>query len=101
MTTQPNTRSAPLAMNGVAKFPVQPTSWLLTTPAPVATMPLTRVARPMMVERSAEGSADEEADETSHDSKAEKRMLVETPPRTRPRRSSGIYGTRMHTHARV
>ena len=64
-------------------------------------MPLTRVARPMIVERPAEGSADEEADEISHDSKAEKRMLVETPPRTRPRRSSGIYGTRMHTHARV
>ena len=55
----------------------------------------------MMVERSAEGSAAEEDAEMSHDSKAEKRMEVETPPSNLPKRSVGTEGTVMQTHVRV
>jgi len=55
----------------------------------------------MIVERSAEGSAAEFADEMSHDSNAEKRMDVETPPRTRPQRRTGMDGTMIHAQARV
>ena len=55
----------------------------------------------MMVERSADGSPAEEDDEMSHDSKAEKRMEVDTPPSTLPKRSVGTEGTVMQTHASV
>ena len=88
-------------MKGVLKLPVAATSLLLTTPAPVATKPLIRVARPMTVERSADGSPAEEDAEMSHDSKAEKRMEVDTPPSTLPKRSVGTEGMVMQTHASV
>lgn len=65
------------------------TSWFDTTPATVATIPLMRVARPMMVDKSAEASDADEAEEISHDSNAEKRIDVETPPRKRPTRRMG------------
>jgi hypothetical protein len=55
----------------------------------------------MIVERSAAGSAAEVDAEISHDSKAEKRMEVETPPSTLPKRSVGIEGMVMQTHASV
>lgn len=58
-------------MNGDANDFVNDTSWLLTTPAPVATNPLTSVARPKMTERAADGIVRELAEETNHDSKAE------------------------------
>lgn len=87
-------------MKGDTKLPVDATSWLLTTPAPVATKPLTSVARPMMVEMSPEGSAAELADEMSHDSNAENKIEVEIPPRTRPQSRVGIEGTVIQRHAR-
>lgn len=87
-------------MNGETKLPVEATSWLLTTPAPVATKPFTSVARPIMVEMSPDGSAAELADEISHDSNAEKRIDVEMPPSTRPKRSVGSEGTVIQRHAR-
>jgi hypothetical protein len=92
-------------MKGVLKLLlVDATSLLLTTPAPVATKPFMRVARPMMVDRSGDGSpaapADEDA-EMSHDSKAEKRMEVDTPPSILPKKSVGIEGMVMQTHDRV
>jgi hypothetical protein len=55
----------------------------------------------MIVERSAEGSPAEVDAEMSHDSKAEKRMEVETPPSTLPKRSVGTEGMVMQTHASV
>lgn len=63
--------STPLATKGDANELVDDTSWLLTTPALVATSPFTRVARPNIVERSEDGIASELAEETNHDSKAE------------------------------
>jgi hypothetical protein len=47
------------------------------------------------------GSPREEDEDMSHDSKAEKRMEVEIPPRTRPKSKTGSHGTRMHKHAMV
>ena len=88
-------------MKGVLKLSVAATSLLLTTPAPVATKPFMRVARPMMVERSADGSPAEEEAEMSHDSNAEKRMEVETPPSSLPKRSVGTEGMVMQKHVRV
>jgi hypothetical protein len=55
----------------------------------------------MIVERSAGGNAAEFAAEISHDSNAEKRMDVDTPPRTRPHRRMGMEGTIIHAQARV
>ena len=83
------------------KLLVIATSLLLTTPALVATKPLIRVARPIMVERSAEGRPAEVDAEMSHDSKAEKRMEVDAPPSTLPKRSVGTEGMVMHAHASV
>ena len=54
----------------------------------------------MMVERSADGSPAEEDAEMSHDSKAEKRMEVDTPPSSLPRRSTGTEGMVMQKHVR-
>lgn len=83
------------------KLLVIATSLLLTTPAALATKPLMRVARPMIVERSAEGSPADVDAEMSHDSKAEKRMEVDAPPSTLPRRSIGTEGMVMQTHVSV
>lgn len=58
-------------MKGDANDLVNDTSWLLTTPAVVATNPLTIVARPKMIERSEDGIVRELAEDTNHDSKAE------------------------------
>jgi hypothetical protein len=55
----------------------------------------------MMADKSAEGSDADEAEEISHDSNAEKRMDVDTPPRKRPTRRMGRRGKVMHTHARA
>ena len=76
-------------MNGDANDLVNDTSWLLTTPAPVATNPLTSVARPKVVERSEDGMVRELAEETNHDSKTENRMDVDTPAVRRPRSRMG------------
>lgn len=62
---------------------------MLTTPAPVATKPFMRVARPMMVDRSPEGNAADVDAEMSHDSNAEKRMDVDMPPKMRPKSNVG------------
>ena len=72
-------------MKGVVKDSNVPTSLLLPTPAAKATNPLTKVARPKMEDSSDESSPLDCDEETSHDSKAEKRIDVEIPPRTRPR----------------
>jgi hypothetical protein len=53
-----------------------------------------------MVDKSAEGSDADEAEEISHDSNAEKRIDVDTPPRGRPRRGMGRKGRVMRTHER-
>lgn len=75
---------------------VMPTSWLLTTPAVVATIPLMRVARPIILDRSEEGSPAVLADEMNQDSKAEKRIEVENPPNKRPMTRIGTNGVKMH-----
>jgi hypothetical protein len=49
-------------------------------------------------ERTPYGVGEEEA-EMSHDSKQEKRIEVENPPRTRPKRRIGRYGKSIRTHA--
>jgi len=77
-----------------------PTSWLLNTPAVVATMPLTRVARPKIVESSEEPRPAVDDAEMSHDSKAEKRMEVENPARKRPVTRTGRNGMLIATHDR-
>jgi hypothetical protein len=74
---------------------------LLTTPAPVATKPLMSVARPIMVDKSVDGRPFDDDAEMSHDSKAEKRMEVDTPPSSLPKRSVGNEGMVMQTHASV
>jgi hypothetical protein len=71
MTKYAKSNNTPLAIKGDAKELVKTTSWLLATPAPVATNPFTRVARPKIVERSVEGMASAPAEVTSHDSKTE------------------------------
>ena len=98
MTNQAKMRSIALATKGDMKLLVAATSLLLTTPAPVATRPLINVALPMMVERSVEGSPAELDAEMSHDSKAEKRMEVDAPPSTLPKRSKGTEGMVMQAH---
>lgn len=55
----------------------------------------------MIVDRSADGSPADEDAEISHDSKAEKRMEVDTPPSILPKRSVGTEGMVMQTHVRV
>ena len=55
----------------------------------------------MMVDKSAEASDADEAEEISHDSNAEKRIDVDTPPRKRPTMRIGRKGKVMHMHARV
>jgi len=54
-----------------------------------------------MVERSVEGRPEEVDAEMSHDSKAEKRMEVDIPPSTLPKRSVGTEGMVMQTHVNV
>ena len=54
-----------------------------------------------MVERSVDGSPAEEDAEMSHDSKAEKRMEVDTPPSSLPKRSTGTEGMVMQKQVRV
>ena len=71
MTTNARRRSAPLATKGEANEWVTSTSWLLNTPAPVATKPFTSVARPRMEDRSVCGSVRSCAEEMTQDSKAE------------------------------
>jgi hypothetical protein len=68
------------------------------TPAAVATKPLTRVARPMMVLKSSLCSAALELEDTSQLSNAENNMDVDIPPRTRARRSTGKNGKRRRPH---
>jgi hypothetical protein len=55
----------------------------------------------MMVERSADARPAEEEAEMSHDSKAEKRIEVDTPPSSLPKRSVGTEGMVMQKHVRV
>ena len=74
---------------------------MLVTPAAVATKPLTSVARPNIVDRSEDGMVSELAEETNHDSKAEKRMDVDTPAVRRPKSRMGRYGTLIQRHAKV
>lgn len=88
-------------MKGAMKLLVDSTSLLLMTPAPVATRPLIKVARPIIVERSAGGSPADEDAEISHDSKAEKRIEVDIPPSILPKRSVGREGMTIQIHARV
>ena len=64
----------------------------LHTPAAVATKPLTRVARPMMVLKSSLWSAASELEDTSQLSNPENNMDVDIPPKTRPRMSTGKNG---------
>ena len=54
-----------------------------------------------MVDRSADGRPADEDAEISHDSKAEKRMEVDTPPSNLPKRSVGTEGMVMQKHAKV
>lgn len=58
-------------MKGDAKEPVSPTSWLLKTPAAVATNPFTKVARPSMEDTSVCERFMSCAEDMTHDSKAE------------------------------
>ena len=99
MTTNASINKTPLAMKGDTKLSVRDTSWLLRTPAPVATKPLMSVARPIIAERSDSESASDDAEDMSHDSKAENNMDVEMPPRTRPTRRIGSH--RIRTQAQV
>jgi hypothetical protein len=101
MTPQARVSNAPLAMNGDTNDCENDTNWLLTTPAPVATNPFNNVALPIIVERSDCGSPIDVDEDISHDSKAENRIDVEIPPRTRPKSKIGSHGTRMHKHAIV
>ena len=80
-----------------------PTIQFAKTPATAATIPFTNDARPMVLERArataafTPGAVLEKASvagspwyaATSHDSKTEKRMAVETPPSKRPSKSIG------------
>jgi hypothetical protein len=88
-------------MKGVAKFCVDPTSLLLNTPAAVATNPFTRVARPIIVDKSAEGRPIDDAEDINHDSNAENNIEVEMPPRSRPTRRTGSTGKRMRMQVKV
>jgi hypothetical protein len=101
ITANPNISNRALAMNGDTKFPDRDTNWLLRTPAPVATNPLMRVARPIIVERSDCERVSDEEEDINHDSNAEKRIEVEMPPRTRPIRRIGRKGKRTQTQDRV
>lgn len=98
MSIHERTRRTALAINGAAKLCTRLTSSLLTTPAPVATRPLMTVALPIIWERSDWETLLVVAEEMSQESKTEKRMEVEIPPRTRPRRRMGTHGMRMHRH---
>lgn len=88
-------------MKGDAKLPVVATSLLLNTPAPVATNPLTSVARPIIVDKSPEGRPIDDAEEINHDSNAENSIDVEMPPRRRPTSRIGRAGKRIRMHAQV
>ena len=68
------------------------------TPAAVATKPLTRVARPMIVLKSSLCSAASELEDTSQLSNAENNMEVDIPPKTRPKRSKGKNGKSRRPH---
>lgn len=57
---------------------------------PVATNPLTKEARPIIRDKSESARAAEFAEDISHDSNAEKRIEVDIPPSTRPKKSTGI-----------
>lgn len=92
---------APLATNGDTNDPENVTNWLLRTPAPVATNPFNKVALPIIVDRSDEGSVKDVAEDISHDSNAENNIDVDIPPRTRPHRRTGSQGNIMHTQASV
>ena len=101
MTAYPSRSRTPLATNGDANELLEETSWLLNTPAPAATNPFRRVARPRIEDRSDWGRARLLEEEITQDSNAENRMDVETPPRTRPSKSTGSVGIRMHKQASV
>jgi len=68
------------------------------TPAVVATKPLTRVARPIIVLKSSLFSAAFELEDTSQLSNPENNMDVDIPPKTRPRRSRGRNGKSRRPH---
>jgi len=59
------------------------------------------VARPMILDRSEEGSPAALDDEMSQDSKEEKRMDVENPPSRRPTKRIGMNGIEMHMQEMV
>ena len=54
-----------------------------------------------MVDKSAGGRPSEVEEEMSHDSKAEKRIEVDVPPRILPRRRMGKEGMEMQRQARM
>ena len=54
-----------------------------------------------MVESSGDETPEEEAAEISHDSKAENRIDVEIPPRTRPTYNIGSAGKNVQTQAKA
>lgn len=88
-------RRTALPRKGARKLPNVLTSLLETTPAAVAMNPFMSVARPMMEDTSPLVKLSALADDASHDSKQEKRMAVENPPRARPRRRTGKKGKAM------
>jgi hypothetical protein len=117
MTTQARRSKHPLATNGERNPPLfHSTSWFDTicnigpqdleqhptamqhTPAAVATKPLTRVARPMIVLKSSLCSAASELEDTSQLSNAENNMEVDIPPKTRAKRSNGKNGKSRRPH---
>src|SRR6266404_5404194 len=68
------------------------------TPAAVATKPLTRVARPMIMLRSSLCSPAFELEDTSQLSNAENNMDVDIPPKTRANSSRGKNGKSRRPH---
>ena len=68
------------------------------TPAVVATKPLTRVARPMIVLKSSLCSAASELEDTSQLSNVENDMDVDIPLKTHAKRSKGKNGKSRRPH---
>lgn len=91
----------PLAMNGEVNVLVRVTSSLLTTPIALATKPLMREALPMIEDSSEDDKPAVLAADTRWDSKHEKRIEVERPPRTLPARRMGSEPKSVQTQAAV
>lgn len=89
ITTRVKSSRAPLARKGLLRRALYSTNLLLAIPATVAAMLLTSVACPNMVDKSCDEMESVFAEDTSQDSKQEKRIAVENPPRKRPTKSSG------------